>query len=167
MFIGFGLGPTIGGLIIHLTGSAINVFYVATSVHVLYAIFIIFVIPESLSKRRQLEARHTRKEAARGVTGIRKTLFSFLSPLALFVPATIQISSMKFRKDWSLVYIAIAYGFIVSVIVSVCLVYPESCLLIRLQGAYVYKFQYTAAQFGWTAEQVCHYMRYSGTLAKQ
>ena len=123
MFTGFGVGPTLGGIIMHVTGSVISVFYLATIIHLVYAALIIFVIPESLSKRRMLEARRVlreqREEAKLGpqpsaLVGLFKGLFGFLKPLGVFKP----VNSKKGGKDWNLLFVAMAYGSTLSVVVS-------------------------------------------------
>lgn len=149
LFIGVGAGPTLGGILIHVTGSVLSVFYLATATHLIYAALIIFVIPESLSKRRMLAARRTWHEQleeerlspkAHGFGARFRSVFRFLHPLAIFYPDRVRNSAnplKRGRRDWNLLLVALAYGFTISVISSS-----------------PYKFQYTSVVFGWSSEQV-------------
>ncbi|GAB7348721.1 hypothetical protein MBLNU459_g7458t1 [Dothideomycetes sp. NU459] len=57
LFTGIAIGPILAGLIVKSTGSALSIFYVSLGVHACFVLFIFFVVPESLSKRRQQAAR--------------------------------------------------------------------------------------------------------------
>ncbi len=129
LFIGIGLGPTLGGIIVHLTGSVISVFYFVAVIHIFYSSIIWFLIPESLSTRRQMEARRKYKEQleevkrapkGRGPFAYFRRSFGFLSPLALFYPAPVMTNGSPLkrpRRDWSLLLVATAYGTTLSVMV--------------------------------------------------
>jgi len=56
LFTGIGVGPLLAAFVVEATGRLIVVFYIATAAHIFY-ISMLLVIPESLSKRRQLEAQ--------------------------------------------------------------------------------------------------------------
>lgn len=131
LFAGVAVGPSLGGLLMRATGSVLSVFYAATLMHLLYAILVWFIVPESLTKDQMLAARtrHSQeirklKEAREGIAvGVMvriRRLFSFLSPLTLFVPRAIegQNSSNWFKRDWSLTCTGLAYGFTIALIVS-------------------------------------------------
>jgi len=57
LFTGLAFGPLIAAELIKRTGSLISIFYVVLGCHIVFVLFLSFVIPESLSKRRQLAAR--------------------------------------------------------------------------------------------------------------
>ncbi|MCJ1392813.1 hypothetical protein MMC18_005684 [Xylographa bjoerkii] len=57
LFTGIAIGPFIAGYIVKVTGEILTIFYIALGAHLLFLIFILFVVPESLSKERQLAAR--------------------------------------------------------------------------------------------------------------
>jgi hypothetical protein len=57
LFTALALGPIFAGYIVKLTGQIVVVFYMLTSVHVLFVFFLLFVVPESLSPARQKQAR--------------------------------------------------------------------------------------------------------------
>ena len=62
LFTGIALGPILAGYIVKDTGKIVIVFYILLAVHVFFIFFIAIAVPESLSKRRQLEARATHKQ---------------------------------------------------------------------------------------------------------
>ena len=57
LFTGIGLGPLIAAYIIKATGNILAIFYIASSTHTLFIIWILFLVPESLTKERQHAAR--------------------------------------------------------------------------------------------------------------
>lgn len=57
LFGGIALGPVIGGYIIKASGHIGTIFYVTLTCHSIFFLFIVFVLPESLSKARQQAAR--------------------------------------------------------------------------------------------------------------
>ena len=62
LFGGIALGPILGGYIVKLTGKILNVFYIALGLHTVFVLFLFLVVPESLSKERQLAARQNKKD---------------------------------------------------------------------------------------------------------
>ncbi|KAH6607641.1 MFS permease [Trichoderma cornu-damae] len=67
LFTGLALGPLLAGYFVKWTGTLVSIFYVALGCHVFFILIVRFVLPESLSKRRQLLARDklARAEAER------------------------------------------------------------------------------------------------------
>lgn len=57
LFTGLAFGPFIAAYFVKWTGSLLSIFYIAVACHVLFIIAVGFIIPESVSKRRQLLAR--------------------------------------------------------------------------------------------------------------
>ncbi|GAO16786.1 hypothetical protein UVI_02057680 [Ustilaginoidea virens] len=57
VFIGFALGQFLGGEIVKLTGSLISVLYVCLVAHSVFILLVWFVVPESLSKKKQVAAQ--------------------------------------------------------------------------------------------------------------
>lgn len=150
LFTGVALGPTLGGLLMRATGSVLSVFYAATLLHMLYAILIWVMVPESLTKDQMLASRtrHNQeiqklKEAREGIAvGILvriRRLFNFLSPLTLFVPKAVegQNPSNWFKRDWSLLCTGLAYGFLVSLLVSCFEDGFQVGLLIRIRTGFL------------------------------
>jgi MFS family permease len=58
LFSGIALGPLIAAFLVRVTGGRlISIFYAALAAHAFFIVFILFAVPESLSKKRQLLAR--------------------------------------------------------------------------------------------------------------
>lgn len=57
LFTGIALGPLLAAYLVEWTGTIVTIFYVALGVHVFFFFFLVLVMPESLSKRRQMAAR--------------------------------------------------------------------------------------------------------------
>lgn len=57
LFTGIAFGPLLAGYIIEAARSMVIVFYLSTIAHLLFVAFLLVVVPESLSRRRQLGAR--------------------------------------------------------------------------------------------------------------
>ncbi|THU77812.1 MFS general substrate transporter [Dendrothele bispora CBS 962.96] len=161
LFLGFSIGPTLGGILIRLTHKTISVFYVATVSHLIYACMIWFVVPESLSrtqmevarakyKRQVAEARMQEAQANRTTAWLikMKGIFGFLTPLTIFAPTVVPNETSLLKKssrDWNLTFIAIGYAFALSIM-----------------GSYTYKFQYAAATFNWTSETMGYLLTLAG-----
>ncbi|KAJ7510054.1 major facilitator superfamily domain-containing protein [Mycena galericulata] len=146
VFVGLGIGPSFGGLLVRYSHNLLSVFYVATAIHASYAILVWIALPESLTKAQMLSASVQYQEDQRLLADQERTtllrvqrLFSFLKPLTLFFPAPVEVgSSTKGRKwDWNMTLLAMAYGFTVSIM-----------------GSLTIKFQYLIAHYGWTSEYV-------------
>lgn len=128
LFTGIGIGPTLGGLLIRFTKHFIIVFYVSAIIHIIYALLVWFIIPESLSRSQLLEARARHKAASEeyraahaqgGLVVLAKRMFAFLTPLSIFLPVEIQEGNPAKgkRRDWNLLLLVIAYGCTVSLVV--------------------------------------------------
>lgn len=57
LFTGIAVGPIAAGYVVKATGQLLTIFYIALGAHVFFISFIMLVIPESLTKERQLTAR--------------------------------------------------------------------------------------------------------------
>lgn len=57
LFTGLAFGPLLAGYFVEWMGSLLSIFYVTLGCHVAFILFMAFIIPESLSKKRQLLAR--------------------------------------------------------------------------------------------------------------
>jgi len=60
MMCGFSLGPVLGSILIKATGNILSVFYVGVCLYLVFLLFVLFVVPESLSS----EARAALARAA-------------------------------------------------------------------------------------------------------
>ena len=81
LFGGIALGPLLSGYIVKLTGKILNVFYTALGLHTVFVLFLFLVVPESLSKERQLAARQKKKDVIDPVEGSSQSKFSYLAKL--------------------------------------------------------------------------------------
>ena len=82
LFTGIAVGPLISGFIVKATGNILNIFYIALACHALFALFIGFVIPESLSKQRQLQAHKLHREKQEALNSRMDSPKGFLSTAA-------------------------------------------------------------------------------------
>ncbi|KAF1997126.1 MFS general substrate transporter [Amniculicola lignicola CBS 123094] len=84
LFGGIAIGPVAAGYIIKKTGSVLMVFYIALGCHVVFMLFILFIVPESLSKSRQETARerHRMEMEAMGPAGDWINQLRSISPFA-------------------------------------------------------------------------------------
>jgi MFS family permease len=57
LFGGVAFGPLLTAFLMKKTGTLLTIFYVALGIHIFFILFITFVVPESLTKKRQLVAR--------------------------------------------------------------------------------------------------------------
>ncbi|KIW71053.1 hypothetical protein PV04_03268 [Phialophora macrospora] len=63
LFAGIAIGPVMAGYVIKVTGTVMVVFYIALACQAWFIVFVLFAVPESLSKERQLIAREKRRFA--------------------------------------------------------------------------------------------------------
>ena len=68
LFTGLAFGPLIAGYLVEWTGSLLSIFYILLGCHAFFVCTMIFIIPESLSKKQRLLARerHAREQEALG-----------------------------------------------------------------------------------------------------
>lgn len=57
LFTGLAFGPLLAAYFVEWTGSLLSIFYVTLGCHIFFILFILFITPESVSKKRQLLAR--------------------------------------------------------------------------------------------------------------
>ncbi|KAF5315935.1 hypothetical protein D9611_005018 [Ephemerocybe angulata] len=145
---GISLGPLIGSLALRVTGDIVSLFYIAVALQATLLLYVKFIMLEPLSEERQGLARASwklyrdeGKQAREGQGWLGKLWSSFLPivrPLSVILPVKKRGSSpsSKPRRDWNL-FLAV---------MSIALMYMAA-------GDLLYKFQYTAAVFGWTAEE--------------
>ncbi|KAG6829195.1 hypothetical protein H0H92_005396 [Tricholoma furcatifolium] len=158
LFTGMAIGPTIGALLVHFTGKALSVFYASFCMHLIFAAVVCFILPESLLKSQMeksrakheddLRDRKNSEAIAAGALARLKRLFSFLTPLSVFLPTSIDGGNpLKRRRDWNMSILAVVYGLTLTII-----------------GSYPTKLQYAAATFGWTSESMGYFITIVGAL---
>ncbi|KAG2111685.1 major facilitator superfamily domain-containing protein [Suillus discolor] len=152
MFFGVALGPVIGGVLIRATGSTLSTFYLAATVHALYAAFMFLIVPESQTKARALGAQKRRQASLERRNGdavsILKSAMRFFSPLAVLQPERISVNGnplKRSKRDWSLCFIVASYGFTM---------FP--------MGMMTYVLQYAAGNFKWSSETISYYVAFAG-----
>jgi MFS family permease len=100
LFIGIGIGPILAAYVVEATKSILTVFYLALLVHLVFFCYVLFVIPESLSRKRQLDARQKFNMKPRDerhiLTRIRSA--NLLEPLKILYP-TGEGSSPQLRMN--------------------------------------------------------------------
>lgn len=130
-----GLGPLFGGLLVKVTDNVLAPFYVSTAVGFTQMICTWLFLPESLSRKRQLQGQEKHaadlklisEDSSSPTLLVRfKRIFSFLKPVLIFMPrrmdedsdAADQVHILRGqsingrpRREWSLTLIAIAYAF--------------------------------------------------------
>lgn len=102
LFTGIALGPIIAGYIIKATGNLLTIFYIALACHLTFVSFLLFVVPESLSKERQMAAREKHRMKTEGLPqqSLINALKSanLLEPLEILYP-TGEGSSRALRRN--------------------------------------------------------------------
>ncbi|KAK9247606.1 major facilitator superfamily domain-containing protein [Lipomyces tetrasporus] len=95
LFGGMAIGPTIASFMVSRTGNALTFFYVGLLLQIVFFLLVVFVIPESLSQARMLQARSAYRQQQRLAQHIadRPLTFrtfvrriNFLRPLGAFWP---------------------------------------------------------------------------------
>jgi len=94
-FLGIAVGPVLGGIIINYSGSAVTLFYSALAVHLSFALYILFIIPESVTPEHALRAtqnHNNRRLSAEGAPFHPRqwrywsNLLNIFQPLEIFWP---------------------------------------------------------------------------------
>ncbi|KAI6041355.1 major facilitator superfamily domain-containing protein [Pisolithus marmoratus] len=148
MFSGFAVGPLLGGFLIHLTGSTLSAFFMAASLHLAYALFLMFVLPESVTEVKARAARlryRQEKEQDMAFSPLRrvyKEATRFLSALAVLLPRDVVDGNplKRSKKDWNLFLLAMSYGLATSLI-----------------GSMPFLIQYAVGAFRWSSETANYY----------
>ncbi|KAF2717323.1 MFS general substrate transporter [Polychaeton citri CBS 116435] len=144
LFTGLAVGPIIAGYVARASGSIVTCFYVLLAAHGFFIIFIGFVVPESLSKKRQLLARDKHKSwlAELGpqmdwINSIRQ--YNVLGPLAVLWPRG-EGSSPQLRRN--LLFLSAVDTIVFGV----------------AMGSLTVVVIYTNYQFGWTTFETSRFM---------
>ncbi|PGH05266.1 hypothetical protein AJ80_08374 [Polytolypa hystricis UAMH7299] len=95
LFSGIALGPLAAGYLIKWTGNILVVFYPVLVCMSFFLFFMLFVVPESVSKERQRANREKRGIRLFDVSKLSSTSWRDLNPLALFEPLSILWPAAK------------------------------------------------------------------------
>ncbi|KFY07106.1 hypothetical protein V492_07443 [Pseudogymnoascus sp. VKM F-4246] len=97
LFGGIALGPLLAAFISRVTGNILSVFWIAFFCHLTVLLYHLFLLPESLSTKRQLAARTRHEEelsaAATSPTSRAAQAANFLAPLKILYPTGAGASS--------------------------------------------------------------------------
>ncbi|KAL5529764.1 hypothetical protein ACEPAG_5749 [Sanghuangporus baumii] len=165
-FTGMAIGPTLCALIVHFTGTPIAALVLVIGTHIVYALMMLFVVPESLPPEKRAENRRvwheTRNAGASGddrgtensisdrivqkSRSLVRSVLAFLRPLSVAGPIIVTQPSGKIHKDWSLTFIVVSNG-----------------LASMILASYTSMFQFAAAEFGWSPVELGYW--YSGIVA--
>ncbi|OOQ89111.1 putative MFS transporter [Penicillium brasilianum] len=94
LFLGIAAGPTGAAYLISKTGNSLIVFYIGLAFHTFFCFSVYFIVPESLSKERQLEARERHRAKEADLTDSRKFSLKALNPLNLITPLKILMPAV-------------------------------------------------------------------------
>lgn len=173
LYGGMSAGPALGSFIISASGNNMMAFYVAFGLYCVQALVLMIVLPESLSRQRQTEAREAYEAkmadktysttSANSIAGKRnvylllypilavgRPVLRVLAPIGLLGPRKAANGNL----DWSLPGIAVASGLYTMVMVSSALSVKYSITERRRQTLYPIKMQYAQLKFGWTPVQL-------------
>ncbi|CAG8668226.1 2180_t:CDS:2, partial [Racocetra persica] len=139
IFIGFAIGPLLGGIILKFTDNLLSGFYVNLTIYIAFCIFVIFILPESLSKETSdkniLQQKHMKdalKRKSKHFIWIWHIIDMF-KPLLLFLPRKTRIQS---DNNATIQQLSEARKTVTS---------------IAFMGSQTLFFLYTAKKFSWTA----------------
>lgn len=99
LFAGIAFGPLLFGFMIKYTGTADSVFYTVIGCHAFYFVMLAFVIPESVSKARQMAARELHRAKKSGTNG--GSFWTDLNPLNILRPLRILFPKPDGMHMWS------------------------------------------------------------------
>ncbi|CZR64024.1 related to tetracycline-efflux transporter [Phialocephala subalpina] len=142
LFSGIAIGPLIAAFLVKITGSLISTFYFALTVHTFFILFVLFCVPESLTKKRQALAQEkyitelTALSQQNDVTWVYTfQRMNILAPLKILYPTGPGTSS-KLRAN------LILLSSVDTIIFGVAM------------GAMTVVIYYSGYQFGWDTAQI-------------
>ncbi|KAJ5688958.1 hypothetical protein N7462_003350 [Penicillium macrosclerotiorum] len=92
LFFGIAVGPSGAAYLIQKTGGTLIVFYVGLTLHFVFCLSLYFIVPESLSKARQLAARSQHR--AKTADSNRTSWYQSLNPMNLITPLKILLPAV-------------------------------------------------------------------------
>ncbi|KAJ1309900.1 hypothetical protein OPQ81_006661 [Rhizoctonia solani] len=150
IFAGFALGPGFGSLLIKFTGNAMLIFYIAVVSDLVYALYVAFVLPESMDSERMKAAREAQQRSKKSSTvgplkGLVLNLLGVLAPFTMFFPRVVKRSGGRKKYEWNASFIGLAYA-----------------LHAVNSGSYSFKYQYAIKAFGWSSTQMGNWLSLLG-----
>jgi hypothetical protein len=104
LFLGVAVGPALGGFLIEATGSVLPVFYAALGCHGGFILWVLLVLPESLSPRRQGDARKAKEKKDKDQPKSRR---QWLNPRELIRPLKVLCPPGDKRLSRGLILLAL------------------------------------------------------------
>ncbi|KAJ1309896.1 hypothetical protein OPQ81_006657 [Rhizoctonia solani] len=148
--VGAALGPSLGSLINYYSNDLLSIFYICTLIHVIYAILVAFIVPESLSD----EARDKAQELYRvdinhhpqTILRSLRQLTSFARPLGVFIPKQAPTGERgRTSREWNLALVGAAAG---AVGINV--------------GSHHFRYQYALKTFHWSSVELGNWLSIVG-----
>ncbi|CUA75023.1 Cohesin subunit SA-3 [Rhizoctonia solani] len=150
IFAGMALGPGFGSLLINLTGNAMLIFYISVASGLIYALYVTFILPESMAPERMQAARDAKRRSQKSSTGnpiknLALSILGVLAPFTIFFPRVVQRPGGHKKYEWNASFIGLAYA---SHAVN--------------SGSYSFKYQYAIKAFGWSSTQMGNWLSLLG-----
>ncbi|CAE7082933.1 unnamed protein product [Rhizoctonia solani] len=150
IFAGMALGPGFGSLLIKFTGNAMLIFYIATVFDLVYALYVAFILPESMEPERMQAAREANRRSKKAlvvspVRGLVLNALAILAPFTIFFPRTVQRPGGRKKYEWNASFLGLAYA-----------------LHAVNSGSYSFKYQYAIKAFGWSSTQMGNWLSLLG-----
>ncbi|KAH7340749.1 major facilitator superfamily domain-containing protein [Rhizoctonia solani] len=150
IFAGMALGPGFGSLLIKFTGNAMLIFYIAAISDLVYALYVAFILPESMDPEHMKAAREAKRRSKRVYTvhpikGLVLNLLGLLAPFTIFFPRVVQRPGGRKKYEWNASFIGLAYA-----------------LHAINSGSYSFKYQYAIKAFGWSSTQMGNWLSLLG-----
>ncbi|KAF0424557.1 MFS general substrate transporter [Gigaspora margarita] len=155
LLLSVGIGPVLGGMLTEYTNDLLSTFYVSITTSIILFFLILFIIPESLSKKRQLD---NHKRQLENDQHIFKKILNIFTPLSIFLSDDLhnnervqttedndKIPAINARK-YSLLSTA---G--ISLMFSIAIFSVSSILLLYVR----YKFEWSLVEQGYLYTVIC------------
>ncbi|KAK9356163.1 major facilitator superfamily domain-containing protein [Lipomyces doorenjongii] len=150
LFAGMAIGPAFGGYLVKTTGSILSTFYAAIITEIVFVFFVLFVIPESVSRQHRLDAQEVHRlnrefNTSRSLN-VRELVrrMNFLQPLRVLVPQDGTRAVIK--KNLML------------------LSFIDTLLLASGAGGMMIIILYAEFTFGWTSTEAGYFMSIGGSV---
>jgi MFS family permease len=140
LFGGIAIGPLMAAAILKLSDDLVMVFYVALGIHAFFIAFLLFIVPESLTQKRQVLAREKYTAETAGQTWLQAMKRSYpLAPLKILWPSKAEAST---HVRTNLILLATVDTIIFGVAI----------------GAMAVVIYYSGYQFGWDTADTAFYI---------
>lgn len=94
LFLGIAIGPTGAAFVIKETGNTLIVFLIGLSFHITFVLSVLLIVPESLSKERQLAARERHRVKKENLEPSKWFSLRNLNPMNLITPLSILLPAV-------------------------------------------------------------------------